>query len=83
FAFQSIRRLAKDKVMMIVSAGTIAGLLLILYTPVSAFIKLSALSAAQLFLSAGAAAAAVYWYEIVKLINKIKFKNQQIINVNN
>ena len=83
FAFQSIRRLAKDKVMMIVSAGTIAGLLLILYTPVSAFIKLSPLSAAQLFLSAGAAAAAVYWYEIVKLINKIKFKNQRIINVNN
>lgn len=83
FTFQSIRKLAKDKVMMAVNFCTLAGILLILYTPLSGFLKLSPLSAGQLGLSALIAAAAVFWYEIVKLMKKIELKNQRIINVNN
>lgn len=83
FAFQSIGKLAKDKVMMAVNFCTLAGILLIIYTPLSGFLKLSPLSAGQLGLSVLIAAAAVFWYEIVKLVKKIKFNNQRIINVNN
>ena len=74
FAIQSITRLAKDKVMWAVNIGTIAGLLLILYTPLCGFLKLAPLSAGQFFLSVGIAAASVLWYEIVKLIHFIRRK---------
>ncbi len=74
FAIQSITRLARDKVMWAVNIGTIAGLLLILYTPLCGFLKLAPLSAGQFFLSVGIAAASVLWYEIVKLIHFIRRK---------
>ena len=72
FAFQSIIRLAKDKVMWGVSIGTFAGLLLILYTPLCGILKLAPLSASQFFLAMGIAAVSVLWYEFVKLVKKMK-----------
>jgi len=72
FAIQSFTRLIKDKVMWFVSIGTIAGLMAILYTPLSGFLKLSSLSISQLMLSFGIAFASVAWYEIVKLIKKLR-----------
>ena len=74
FAIQSITRLAKDKVMWAVNIGTIAGLLLILYTPLCGFLKLAPLSAGQFYLAVGIAAVSVLWYEIVKLIHFIRHK---------
>ncbi len=71
FAFQSIARLAKDKVMWAVNIFTVLGLLIILYTPINHFLKFEPLSASQFFGVVGIAAAAVLWYEIVKLIKKI------------
>ena len=71
FAAQSIKRLAKDKIMWIVSIGTIAGILLILYTPLSGFLKLAPLSAGQLFKVFCISAASVLWYELVKLAKKL------------
>lgn len=71
FVFQSITRLAKDKVMWAVNIFTIVGLLIILYTPMSHFLKFEPLSVSQLFGAVGIAAAAVLWYELVKLIKKI------------
>jgi len=71
-ALQSMRRLAQDRVMWIVSVGTFAGLLLILYTPISNFLKLAPLSAGQFFLVVALAAGSVLWYELVKLINKVR-----------
>ncbi|MDF2631985.1 MAG: P-type ATPase, translocating [Caproiciproducens sp.] len=75
FAIQSIIRLAKDKVMWTVSIGTVAGLLLILYTPLCSLLKLAPLSAGQFFLAVGIAAASVLWYEVVKLIHLIRRKS--------
>jgi Ca2+-transporting ATPase len=72
FAIQSIRRLAQDKVMWAVSIGTFAGLLLILYTPVSTFLKLAPLSVGQFILAVGLAAGSVLWYELIKLINAVR-----------
>lgn len=71
FAFKSVARLAKDKVMWAVNIFTILGLLIILYTPVNSFLKFEPLSANQFFGAVGIAAVAVLWYEIVKLVKKI------------
>ncbi|MBK5254169.1 MAG: cation-translocating P-type ATPase [Peptostreptococcaceae bacterium] len=72
FAFQSIVRLAKDKIMWGVNIITVFGLLIILYTPVNHFLKFEPLSAGQLFSAVGIAAVAVWWYELVKLFKKIR-----------
>ena len=69
---RSIKKLAKDKIMWAVSLGTIFALLIIEYTPLCGFLKLSPLSAAQLFAALLIAAASVLWYEIVKLVKRIK-----------
>ena len=71
FAFQSIKRLACDKVMWLATLVTIAGLMIILYTPLNVFLKLQAPTAAQLFTCLGIAAASVLWFELVKLIKKL------------
>jgi P-type Ca2+ transporter type 2C len=75
FAIQSMRLLAGDKVMWIVSIGTFAGLLLILYTPLCGFLKLAPLSVGQFFLALGTAMLAVTWYEVVKLVNAMHRTN--------
>jgi len=72
FALQSMKRLMKDKLMWLVNIATLAGLLIILYTPASAFLKLTPLSPAQLLTVFGIAAVSVLWYEVVKLIHKLK-----------
>lgn len=70
FVFHSIIRLSKDRVMWAVNIGTLLMLAVILYTPLSGFIKLAPLSAGQFLTSAGIAAAAVLWYEIVKIAKR-------------
>lgn len=71
FAIRSVVRLAKDKVMWIVNAAALAGLCLILYTPLAGFLKLAPLSTVQFFTAVGIAAVAVLWYELVKLAKKL------------
>jgi len=68
FAIQSFFRLRKDKVMWAVNLGTIAGLLLIIYTPISDLLKLAPLSLNQFLLVLVMAAVSVMWYELVKVI---------------
>ena len=58
--------------MRTVNIGTLLMLAIILYTPLAHILKLAPLTAGQLFGSAGIAAAAVLWYEIVKLFNQIR-----------
>jgi len=77
FAFQSLMLLIRDKVMWAVNIGTIAGLLLMLYTPLHGFLKLSALSFSQFLLAFGIAAASVMWYEMVKLIRRLNRKQSK------
>lgn len=72
FAFKSFIRLIKDKVMWTVSLGTIIGLLVILYTPINEFLKLSPLSLYQLGITTVIAIVSVMWYEIIKLIKCMK-----------
>lgn len=76
FAFRTFIRQIKDKVMWGVIIGTLAGLLIMLYTPLSGFLKLAPLSSEQLLLSAGISCIAVLWYELVKLFRKVIFKQE-------
>lgn len=71
FALQSLFQLAKDKVMWAVNIVTFGGLLLILYTPLSTFLKLTPLNGTQFVMAAVLSAVSVYWYEAVKLVKKI------------
>ena len=72
FAVQSVKRLAKDAVMWAANLGTLTMLAIILYSPLNGLLKLSPLSAPQFFQAAGIAVIAVFWYEIVKLIKKLR-----------
>jgi Ca2+-transporting ATPase len=70
FMFRTMKALAKDKVMWGVTLGTLGVLLVILYTPLSAFLKLTPLTGGQFLWAAVIACVAVLWYEIVKLVKK-------------
>ncbi len=74
FAFRSVLRLCKDKVMWAVDVGTLLLLGVILYSPLSDFLKLSALNGKQLLCVLGLSFVSVFWYEIVKLYKKLKKK---------
>lgn len=77
FAFQSFKRLIKDKVMWSINVGTIVGIIVILYTPINGFLKLYPLTAEQLLTAIGVAILSVIWYEVVKLINWKRNKDLQ------
>jgi Ca2+-transporting ATPase len=70
FAIKSFKKLIKDKVMWAVSLGTIVGLIIILYTPLSNFLKLAPLSLNQMAIAILAALASVGWYELVKVFKR-------------
>ncbi|MFA6075552.1 MAG: cation-translocating P-type ATPase [Negativicutes bacterium] len=70
YAVKSFMRLMKDKVMLTVVFATIAGLFIMLYTPLSGFLKLAPLSPGQLGLAAVIAGVAVLWYELVKVYRR-------------
>ncbi len=77
FVVKSFIKLTKDKVMWAVNLGTIIGLIAILYTPLSGFLKLESLSLNQIIISASIAVASVIWYEFIKFgkyIKRIDFK---------
>lgn len=72
FAIKSFVKLIKDKVMWAVGLGTMTGLFLILYTPLSEFLKLAPLSLNQFMLAIGIAATSVIWYELIKVVKYTK-----------
>ncbi|HEX2946390.1 MAG TPA: cation-translocating P-type ATPase [Clostridia bacterium] len=72
FAIFTVKRLIKDKVMWFINVGTVAGLLIILYTPLNSFLRFAPLTLGQLAAAAGIAAASVLWYELVKAAKKIR-----------
>lgn len=77
-AATSLLRLAKDKLMWGIALLTIGGLLLLIYSPLHAFFKLSPLTGEQLFLSAGVAVLSVCWYEIVKFVKRRKARKNRV-----
>ena len=78
FVFQSIKRLVRDRVMWAITLGTLLGLCLILYTPVSGFLKLAPLNGLQLSIVIGVSLAAGLWLELVKLARYVHRKTTQV-----
>lgn len=72
FAIKSIVRLIKDGVMWAVSIGTLVGLFLMLYTPLSEFLRLAPLSAKQFLMAVAIAFVSVAWVELIKLIKYMR-----------
>ncbi|MCL2813834.1 MAG: cation-translocating P-type ATPase, partial [Oscillospiraceae bacterium] len=70
--FTSIRRLSKDKVMWTVNIAVMAALFLFLYTPIGGFLKLAPLTAGQFITMFGLAVVSVLWYEVVKLVKRLR-----------
>ncbi|MFA9398694.1 MAG: cation-translocating P-type ATPase [Clostridiaceae bacterium] len=75
FAVQSIKRLAKDKVMWAANILTMIGIVVIIYTPLNEFLKLAPLSLNQFLSVLGISFVAVFWYEIVKIKKHLVRKN--------
>ena len=69
--YTTVKRLAKDRVMWAVNLATIALLGVILYSPLSALLKLAPLSPAQLLTALGLSVASVLWYELIKLLKRL------------
>lgn len=75
--YRSVLLFARDRVMWGVSLGTLALLLVALYTPLAGLLKLAPLSLPQLLLAAGLGAASVLWYELVKAVLRRREKRNQ------
>ena len=75
--FMSIKCLVKDRVMWAVNILVIAGLLIMLYSPLNSFLKLAPLSAGQLLIIIGLGAASVLWYEIAKLAKRLRHRKER------
>ncbi|MGE5628446.1 MAG: cation-translocating P-type ATPase [Solirubrobacterales bacterium] len=78
YAVKSFIKLGKDKVMWAANIGTIVGLLLMLYTPLSEFLKLTPLTPSQFALAICIGAGSVVWYELVKLIKHINKNKKEV-----
>lgn len=63
-------KLRKDKVMWSVAIGTIVGLVIILYTPLSGFLGLVHLGTSEILKVCGISLVSILWYEVVKLFKK-------------
>ena len=70
YAFDSIKKLVKDKVMLIVNLLMIIGISIIIYTPLNRFLKLKMLNIKELSLVIFISFISVFWYEIVKIIKR-------------
>lgn len=64
--FCSMKKLARDRVLQIINLLSLAGLGVILYSPLADYLRLQALSARQLALAFALAAVSVGWFEAVK-----------------
>lgn len=79
YAVKSFAKLAKDKVMGAANIGTLLGLLLMIYTPLCGFLKLTPLSFEQFVLAMCIGAGSVVWYEFVKLIKHINKNKKEVM----
>lgn len=77
FAYQSLRLLVRDKVMWASFSGIVLMLVLGLYTPLSFFLKLTSLTGAEMFTVIGISAAAVLWFEFVKLFKILEKRSHK------
>lgn len=71
YAYTSIKLLIKDKVMWISNIITVIGIILMVYTPLNSYLKLTSLSLKEFAIVILLSFISVFWYEIVKAYKKI------------
>lgn len=72
YAFESMKKIIKDKVMVLINTLMILGIIIIIYTPLNSFLKLQALTLKEMTYTIVIAFLSVFWYEAVKLVKRIK-----------
>ena len=70
YAYQSIKKLVKDKVMVISNVLVLLGIVLITYTPLKDILNLVSLNLKEMLLVIILSFLSVFWYEIVKFIKR-------------
>lgn len=73
YALTTIKKLTKDKVMWLINIITILGILIIVYTPINKYLKLTILSLKEIIWVLFISFISVFWYEIVKFIKNKRF----------
>ncbi len=74
YAYTTIKKLINDKIMWLVCMIMLLGIVVILYSPINTYLKLTSLTINQLLLTIGIAFISVFWYEVVKLIKNYRSK---------
>ena len=72
YNLETLKKLLKDKVMWIIDILSLVMIAVILYTPLSSFLKLAPLSFVNFAISFALGFASVMWFDLVKLFNKIR-----------
>jgi Ca2+-transporting ATPase len=72
--WQNIVSSIKDRVLLLINGLILAGLIIIVYTPLAGFLKLEALSAGEFLICLGIGFISAFWYEFVKIFKKIKLR---------
>lgn len=76
FAYQNIKHLLKDKVIITIHLIIIISIILINYTSIHTLLKLTTLNISSLLITILISFLSVYWYELVKLYKKYHNKNK-------
>lgn len=76
YAFQSFKKLCKDKVIWIINIATIVIILCVIYTPLNHLFKLDPLKPLELLLGLGVCVISVFWVEILKLFKNLSIKRK-------
>ena len=72
YTFDSIKKIIKDKTMLIVNSLMIIGILVIVYSPFNSILKLKMLNIQEVILVIAISFMAVFWYEFVKIFKRRK-----------
>ena len=72
FAYKTIGKLSKDKVMRIAFALMILFVIVIVYSPLNGILKLYPLTLSEMLMVISLSFVSVFWYEFVKLFKKIR-----------
>jgi len=72
YIYQTIFKIRKDFGIWLVALFTVIGLVVMIYTPLSDFLKLSPLSCSMFLCVIGFSAISVLWYDIIKLFKRKK-----------
>lgn len=72
--YKTFNKLLKDKVMIGIIIGTLLLICIILYSPINTYLKLGPLNLSELGIVIAIAFVAVFWYEIVKIMNRKSLK---------